>query len=100
MNLLQNGWLIMTNPAFSRTDVLDILHSCVAEVTFDKVNGEQRTMICTLKEDIVPQYEKSTPKVSKKINNNIVAAFDLNKKEWRSFRLDSIKTMVYPMKWR
>lgn len=89
----------MTNPAFSRTDVLDILHTCVAEVTFDKTNGEKRVMVCTLKEDIVPQYEKTTSR-KKKINNDVVAAFDLNKKEWRSFRLDSIKTMVYPMKWR
>lgn len=89
----------MTSRVFSKTDVLDILHSSVAEITFTKTNGEDRIMVCTLKEDVVPTYDRRTA-TTKKINDSVIAAFDLNKNEWRSFRLDSVKAIVYPKTWR
>ncbi len=89
----------MTNRAFSKTDVIDILHSNVAEVTFDKQNGEERIMTCTLMESFVSPYLRKTER-QKKQNESTIAAFDLNKKEWRSFRVDSIKAIVYPRQWR
>lgn len=59
-------------------------------VKFTKSDGEERVMRCTLKEGVVPQYEKKTDRV-KKENLDTLAVWDLDKNEWRSFRLDSIK---------
>lgn len=59
-------------------------------VKFVKTNGEERVMRCTLKEGVVPLYEKKTDRV-KKENTETMSVWDLDKNEWRSFRLDSIK---------
>jgi hypothetical protein len=60
-------------------------HECT--VTFTKVNGETRVMPCTLKEDIVPTVEH---KGTKKPNEAVVSAWCLDKREWRSFRVDNV----------
>ena len=60
-------------------------HECT--VTFTKVNGETRVMPCTLKADIVPKVES---KGTKKPNESVVSVWCLDKKEWRSFRLDNV----------
>jgi len=60
-------------------------HECT--VTFTKVNGETRIMPCTLKEDLVPKIES---KGIKKPNESVVSVWCLDKKEWRSFRVDNV----------
>lgn len=65
-----------------------------AVITFVKSNGEERKMRCTLAEDVVPQYEKKTEKVKTK-NDDVLPVWDLDKQEWRSFRLDSIKLIEF-----
>lgn len=63
-------------------------------VTFTKSSGEERVMKCTLREGVVPLYEKKTNR-EKAENKNILSVWDLDKEEWRSFRLDSIKTVEF-----
>ena len=60
-------------------------HECT--VTFTKVNGETRVMPCTLKEDVIPAVEH---KGIKKPNETVVSVWCLDKKEWRSFRVDNV----------
>ena len=60
-------------------------HECT--VTFTKVNGETRVMPCTLKEDLVPKVEH---KGTKKPNEAVVNVWCLDKREWRSFRVDNV----------
>ena len=60
-------------------------HECT--VTFTKVNGETRVMPCTLKEDVIPKVE---PKGTKKPNEAVVSVWCLDKREWRSFRVDNV----------
>ena len=55
-------------------------------ITFTKVNGEERIMDCSLQEHIVPETSES----NRKQNKEILPVFDINKGEWRSFRLDSV----------
>lgn len=71
-----------------------IENECVVE--FTKVNGETRTMPCTLKAELVPIPHISTtdnpvdfPKV-KKENLNVMNVWCTDKKEWRSFRIANI----------
>jgi hypothetical protein len=66
-------------------------HECT--VTFTKVNGETRVMPCTLKEGVIPKppaevASKST--IKRHENQNVVSVWCLDKKEWRSFRVDNV----------
>lgn len=64
----------------------------IGEVTisFTKKDGTERDLICTLKESEIPK--EKTPKNSEKAkNDNVLPVFDVEKKEWRSFRWDSVK---------
>ena len=56
------------------------------KITFTKVNGEERIMDCTLQEHMVPP----TKYTNRKQNEEVLPVFDINKGEWRSFRMDSI----------
>lgn len=66
------------------------LHRGVVQVTFTKKDGSERSMNCTLSNDLVKQYEKKTDKV-KEANLEVCPVFDVDKQEWRSFRFDSVK---------
>jgi len=70
-----------------RNILLEALTNHECTVTFTKVNGETRIMPCTLKEDIIPNVEH---KGTKKSNESIVSVWCLDKKEWRSFRVDNV----------
>ena len=84
----------MTNitPEALRTLLLE--NECVVE--FTKVNGEVRSMPCTLNPRIVPPAPElkvlaqgEVPKV-KKENPNVMNVWCLDKKEWRSFRIANV----------
>lgn len=60
------------------------------QVTFEKSDGTERIMRCTLSESKIP--EQSKPKnTGKKSNDQVLPVFDLDKNAWRSFRLNSVK---------
>lgn len=67
-----------------------LLHVTTADVVFTKLNGEERTMRCTLQESAIPA-EKQPKGTTKKEPEDAIAVFDIEKREWRSFRFDSIK---------
>jgi len=66
------------------------------EVTlkFEKKDGSIRDMKATLKPDMVKEYEKKSDK-EKVINEEVLPVFDLEKQQWRSFRLDSLKEVKF-----
>ena len=71
----------------------ELLHVDILTVTFEKKDGTERVMHCTLREDILPPKvvkEGEEPK-EKKVNPNVVPVYDTDLKAFRSFRLDSIK---------
>ena len=68
------------------SDLREQLKSNVMEVKFTKVNGEERIMDCTLQEHMIPATDAN----KRKQNEDVLPVFDINKGEWRSFRLDSI----------
>ena len=75
-----------------RNILLEALKNHECTVTFTKVNGETRVMPCTLKENIIPPPVDVTSKsvVKRHENQNIVSVWCLDKKEWRSFRVDNV----------
>ena len=70
-----------------RNILLDALKNHECTITFTKVNGETRVMPCTLKENLVPKLEH---KGTKKSNEAVVSVWCLDKREWRSFRVDNV----------
>lgn len=67
-----------------------LLKEIEINLTFKKVNGEIRKMRCTLNEELIPEDKKSTGNSKRKSPEDSIAVFDLDKKDWRSFRYDSI----------
>ena len=57
-------------------------------ITFTKVDGTQRTMLCTLRQQAIPASEGS--KGSRTFPTTSLAVYDLEAGAWRSFRWDSI----------
>ena len=69
-----------------RETLIKNLQNKVMKITFTKVNGEERIMDCTLQEHMIPATDAN----KRKQNEDVLPVFDINKGEWRSFRLDSI----------
>ena len=78
--------------SYTKKDIADKLHASNVNVTFTKVNGEMRVMKCTLQENVVPAFES---KGVKKENDNVLSVWDLDKSAWRSFRVDSVKSVEF-----
>ena len=77
------------------------LQNGVVTVVFEKVDGTERTMNCTLSDLYVPQVlteydDDGNPivKTPRKTNDNVVNVWDIDNSGWRSFRLDSVKQIL------
>jgi hypothetical protein len=73
-----------------------VLKEHTVDLTFRKKDDTIREMKCTLIESMLPVIEKKTDKV-RKVNNDVLSVFDLEKNEWRSFRYDSIEEITFSL---
>lgn len=84
---------------FTREQLVEQLRKSDVCVHFTKRDGSERTMFCTLREEATAGYfvaqDPDKPKKEKKENEEVVVVWDLDKKTWRSFRLDSLLKVVY-----
>lgn len=79
---------------YNRDDVLKDLRNNIVEVSFQKVDGTQRVMRCTLQPSFLPpSYLQEQEKEASfhKENPNVISAWDVAKGGWRSFRMDSVE---------
>ena len=78
-----------------KSDIVSALQSNICDVKFTKVNGEERLMRCTLKEDLLPEPVASDAEINRNRapNDSVQVVWDLDKKAWRSFRIDSVLEM-------
>jgi hypothetical protein len=80
---------------FNYENVLEQLKNNVLQVTFSKVNGEERIMPCTLQTEYMPELSES--KVQRveelSVNKSVIRAFAIDKQSWRSFRVDNVKAI-------
>ena len=84
----------MANTHYTYQGVKSILQSNIAKVSFTKVNGDERTMTCTLLPGYIPVSDLTTTRT---VNTNALSVIDVNKNDWRAFRIDSINTLEYPV---
>lgn len=95
MKEVKPGWF---NSATPQEQILfkdwlrGVLNDVVVYVKFNKKDGTEREMKCTLKSDEVIAYEKKT---ERKANPDTCFVFDVEKKEWRSFRYDSVTRVSF-----
>ena len=77
----------------SKDQLVTMLKEGVVVVDFDKVNGDNRVMTCTLSPDILPppSSTETTKKSVKKEESLAVSVWDINAQGWRSFRYDLVK---------
>jgi len=78
----------------TKEELVAALKAHTYNVTFTKVNGEVRTMPCTLNEEIVPKYERKTPvKEATEKEKATLSVWCIDKNAWRSFRVDSVTNL-------
>lgn len=70
--------------------LLKFLHENIVEVSFTKVDGTHRDMLCTLKPDLIPESYIDNTESKKQKSLETICVWDLDKEGWRSFRVDSI----------
>jgi len=85
----------------TREDVVEMLRNDVATVTFIKADGTERVMDCTLLNEVLSQRVPEVPKGEKPSkkkapNPHTLAVYDISADGWRSFRLDSVKSLGFP----
>lgn len=73
-------------------NIMTVLKSADAEITFTKKDGTTRVMKCTLREDAITPYEKKTDRV-KAVNENVLSVWDLEANSWRSINKDTITSV-------
>ena len=90
-----------------RSQVKDVLVEGVGEVTFTKINGDERVMTCTLRPQDLPKVEIKEGEERNEMGglkkerviknpNNSLAVFDLKADGWRSFVIKNIKSVRVP----
>jgi len=84
-----------------RETVIELLQKECAAVTFTKKDGTERVLNCTLQAEYLPMkapvpeptgHDVTPP--ARAVNEHVVAAFDTDINEFRSFRLDSVITIT------
>lgn len=77
----------------TREEMMEQLTQRECRVIFKKANGEERDMICTLLDDVIPAASKADPLSQKKvrsISEEVIPVWDVKAQGWRSFRVDSV----------
>jgi len=70
--------------------LLALLKTYVVEVTFLKINGDERIMKCTLIPDLMPLIDADKVKLTTARNNSTCVVWAIDSAEFRSFRYDRI----------
>jgi hypothetical protein len=84
------------------SSLMRLLSSNAVKVTFTKVDGTVREMWCTRDPSLIPeQAQNQTPAsavAERKVNESVVAVWDMDNEGWRSFRKDSVTSFDARMK--
>jgi hypothetical protein len=83
---------------FTKENLLDLLRNNLVTVTFTKVNGDERVMNCTLRNDYIPSFDVSNTASQVLRENagrgdNNISVWDTQSNGWRSFRVNSVKSV-------
>ncbi len=73
-------------------DLETLLKENIVIVNFTKTDGSLREMECTLDKNHLPHVESlhESEVKKRKLSDEVIRVFDLQKQEWRSFRKDRV----------
>ena len=77
----------------TRDDLMETLRKEIVEVTFLKLDGDERKMPCTLITSFLPPAKKEDPLTQKKVrevSDKVCAVWAVEAKGFRSFRYDRV----------
>jgi len=82
-------------------DILADLRKNICEVTFTKANGDERTMICTLIPDFLPNTDeefdesKTEKRIRRAVEADLVNVWDIEENAWRSFKPSKVTNIEF-----
>jgi hypothetical protein len=79
----------------SHDEMNEYLHRGECLVKFMKNDGDERMMACTLKKELMPNYERKTQNYQ---TGDRMIVWDLDKEAFRSFKLNSVIWVMAPEK--
>lgn len=80
----------LDNSDIKRKAIVNILNNAVGVVEFTKKNGEVRVIRGTRNPDRIPSDSLASGSGENTKPDSIIAVFDLDINQWRSFRVDSV----------
>lgn len=83
----------------NKHELKETLQNGIVTVVFTKTDGSERTMKCTLLPEylpnqVAPGQQLLTEALPRAENPNTISVWDIESQGWRSFRLDSVKTLL------
>ena len=75
-------------------EIRDLLQHGVSEITFTKLNGELRTMPCTLDTTLLPLQSLTESHKTRPYKPETLSVWCVDKSEWRSFRVANVTRIV------
>jgi hypothetical protein len=76
----------------TKQKIKELLLQDIYQIKFQKKDGSERTMVCTLQEDLLPKLEpkqQENKQIKKQADTNL-PVWDLEKSSWRSFCIESV----------
>lgn len=92
-NRAQTNGETMTK-TFNRNDIVSQMNNRVVTVTFKKSNGTTRVLKGTLASSLVPSGERKNLQPNGGVNSDVVNCWDTEANGWRTFRVNSIVSVV------
>lgn len=77
---------------YTKEQLVEMLKKGVVEITFTKVNGEQRVMLSTLCENLLPTkaFTAESAEAKRDPNPDVIAVYVTDAQGWRSFRVANV----------
>ena len=73
-----------------KDSVIEMLNSGPTRILFEKDDGSIREMNATLRIDLLPPQKENTK--PRKESADVVKVYDLDKRSWRSFKIDRLRS--------
>jgi hypothetical protein len=77
-----------------RNWIVSHLQAGPVTVTFNKKDGDERVMTCSLQPELLPPSPVKESTTTKKENNNIISVYDLEAQGWRSFIVKNVTNVT------
>ena len=90
MNSCANEYYEGLDNEKKRSYIKSMLNHDPMKVKFTKVNGDEREMFCTLTNEYIPEDKVYGDGSARKKNMDVLAVFDIEKRDWRSFRIENV----------